>query len=87
MLSGSGPPRDSSFERVDRGELITGEFEVKDVEVLGDASWLRRLRDRGTALLQMPPKHHLRGRLAMLARNLPQRRVIEGASSRHRDRT
>ena len=60
----------SCVERVDRGDLIAREFEVKDVAVLGKASGLGRLRDRGAALLQMPSKHHLRDQLAMLARDL-----------------
>jgi hypothetical protein len=35
----------SGVERVDRGELLGGELEFDDVEVLGDAGGLGRLRD------------------------------------------
>src|SRR5919107_2076541 len=64
----------SGVERVDRGYLLAGELEVEDVEILGDAGGLGRLRDRGSALLQVPAQHHLSGRLAVLARDLKQRR-------------
>src|SRR6185503_13951263 len=73
------PAAHSCVERVDRGDLVAGEFKVKDLEILGDASGLRRLRDRRTTLLQMPPQHYLSGGLAMLARDLHQDRIIEGA--------
>src|SRR5215217_7957715 len=53
----------SGVERVDRGHLLAGELEVENVEVLGDAGELGRLRDRGSALLQVPAQHHLSGRL------------------------
>jgi hypothetical protein len=69
----------SGVERVDGCDLLAGELEVEDVEVLGDAGGLGRLRDRGAALLQVPAQHHLRGRLAVLARDLEQRRVVERA--------
>ena len=46
-------------ERVDGGELVAFEFEVEDVEVLGDAVGLGRRRDPGAALLQVPVQHHL----------------------------
>src|SRR5215204_4480642 len=69
----------SGAERVDRGYLLAGELEVEDVEILGDAGGLGRLRDRGSALLQVPAQHHLSGRLAVLARDLTQRRVVECA--------
>src|SRR3954469_4632682 len=68
---------DSGLERVDRGHLLLRELEVEELEVLRDAGALDRLRDRRTAFLKMPPQHHLRGRLAMLARDLEQRRVRE----------
>jgi hypothetical protein len=69
----------SGVERVDRGYLLARELEVEDVEVLGDAGGLGRLRDRGAGLLQVPAQHHLSGRLAVLARDLQQRRVLECA--------
>src|SRR5215208_1005080 len=59
----------AGVERVDRGDLLTIELEVEDVEVLGDAAGFGRLRDRGASLLQVPAQHHLGGRLAMLARD------------------
>jgi hypothetical protein len=59
--------------------LIARECKVKDVEVLGDAIRLGRLPDRGPALLQVPPQHHLSGRLAVLARDVQEGRIIEAA--------
>jgi hypothetical protein len=37
MLSGPRPAAHSGVERVDRSELLGGELEVDDVEILGDA--------------------------------------------------
>src|SRR4051812_661246 len=51
------------IEGVDGGDLVAGEGEVEDVEVLGDAVRLGRLRDDRAALLQVPAQHHLRRRL------------------------
>jgi hypothetical protein len=42
---------DSGIERVDRGGLVTREFEVEDVEVLGDAGWFGGLRNCRATLL------------------------------------
>src|SRR4051812_30319613 len=69
----------AGVERVDRGDLLAGEREVEHVEVFGDAGGLGGLRDRGAALLQVPAQHHLRGRLAVLAGDLTERRVVERA--------
>ena len=54
-----------------------GELEVEDGEVRGDAGGSDRLRDGRAALLEMPPQHHLGRRLAVLARDVEQRRVRE----------
>src|SRR6478609_6977635 len=64
-LEGDGvglrPTSHSSLERIDRVDLLASELEVEDVEVLGDARGLDRLRNRGATLLQVPAEHHLRG--------------------------
>src|SRR4051794_13657948 len=46
-------------EGVDGDELVVGQVEVEDVEVLRDAVRLGRLRDDRAALLQVPAQHHL----------------------------
>ena len=56
------------------------ELEVEDVEVLGDAVRLGRLRDDRAALLQVPAQHHLRRRLAVRLGDLADDRVLEGAA-------
>jgi len=40
-----GPGSDASVQRANDGDLITGEFDVEYVEVLGDTGGLRRLRN------------------------------------------
>src|SRR5690349_1532332 len=69
----------ADIERVDRGGLFTRQLEVEDVEILGDALWLDRLRNRGATFLQVPAQHHLSRRLAVLPRDLEQRLVVEAA--------
>src|SRR6185437_1687071 len=54
------------IERIDRGKLLTGEFEIEKVEVLGNARGPGRFRDGRTTLLQVPAQHDLRRRLAVL---------------------
>jgi hypothetical protein len=41
------------------------QFEVKDVEVLGDALRAHRLGDGGPSMLKVPAEHHLCGGLAV----------------------
>src|SRR5215207_1466837 len=50
---GVGPAADSRVERIDGDDLLAGELEVEDVEVLGDAAGLGRFRDCRAPLLQM----------------------------------
>ena len=69
----------AGVERVNGRNLFAGKLEVEDVEVLGDARRVGRLRDRGAARLQVPAKHHLRGGLAVPAPDLDERRVVERA--------
>src|SRR5579863_8638249 len=65
VLEGDGvglwPAANSGVERVDRDHVFPSELEVEDVEVLGDACRLGRFRNRSTAALQVPSKHHLGG--------------------------
>ena len=49
-------------EAGDRGDLLVGELEAEDVEVLGLAGRVRGLRDRQRAELDVPPQDHLAGR-------------------------
>jgi hypothetical protein len=57
-----GIARDTAavFERIDRCDLGVGELEVEDVEVLGHAVAVVRLREDDVALLQMPADDGLR---------------------------
>ena len=41
----------TGVERVNRGDLVAGELEVEDVEILGDTIGLRRLRNCGPPVL------------------------------------
>jgi hypothetical protein len=79
MLSGSGSLRTPVSSASIAAPCSLASSQVEDVEVLGDAGGLGRLRDRGAALLQVPAQHHLSGRLAVLARDLTQRGVVEHA--------
>src|SRR5689334_17809674 len=54
----------SGVERVDALELLNAQVEIEDGEVLGDTTWVRRLRNRRAAVLQMPAQHHLGRRFA-----------------------
>lgn len=74
---GLGSIADAGVERVDRGELLTGEIEVEDVEVLRDATGVGRTSGRVPVRVQVLPEHHLGRRPAVLARDLVQRRVVE----------
>src|SRR5689334_10723458 len=62
-------PTYAGLEGIDRRDLLARELEVEDIEVLGDALALDRLRNRGAAFLQMPAQHHLGGGLAVLPRD------------------
>src|SRR3954465_5535377 len=42
---GPGPAATAGVERIDGGDLVAGELEVEDVDVLGDALRLGGLRD------------------------------------------
>ena len=79
MVSGSGPPRTpvssasiATIWSLESSKSKTSKFSAMRVG-------LRRLRNRGSPLLQVPSQHHLSGRLAVLPRDLLQRRVVECA--------
>src|ERR1017187_673711 len=44
---------------VDPADLAGGEREAEQVDVGGDPVWVRRLRDDGNAVLDVPAEHHL----------------------------
>src|SRR4051812_19997746 len=50
---------------VDLAELVAGQLEVEDVDVLGDAVRLGRLRDDRASVLDAPAEHHLGRGLAV----------------------
>src|SRR6478609_9110232 len=56
---GLGAAAPAGVEAGDGGELLGGELEVEDVEVLGDALGLGGLRDHRAAVLQAPAQHDL----------------------------
>ena len=62
---------------VDGRQLVGGELEVEDVDVLRDPVRLGRLRDDRAALLQVPAQHHLGGGLAVCLGDLLDDRVVE----------
>ena len=68
----------AGVEGVDRGELVGGELEVEDVEVLRDPVRLGRLRDHRAALLQVPAQHHLGRGLAVRLGDAADDRVLAG---------
>lgn len=69
----------SRVERIDRRELVGGEREVEDVEVLGDPLGSDGLRDRRAALLHMPAQHDLRSGLAVCLGDATDHGIAEGA--------
>src|SRR6185503_9893175 len=69
----------AGVEAVDGGDLVGGELEVEDVDVLGDARGLRGLRDDRATLLQAPAEHHLSGGLAVRPGDVDDDRVLQGA--------
>ena len=79
MSVGLGAAALAGVEGVDGGELVGGELEVEDVEVLRDAVRLGRLRDDRAALLQVPAQHHLGGVLPCASAMRADDRVLQGA--------
>ena len=77
MASGSGPPR-RPVSSASIAASSSGEVEVEDVEVLGDAVRLVRLRD-GRASLQVPAQHDLGGVLPCSLGDPADDRVLQGA--------
>src|SRR5699024_12614463 len=49
------------IEILDRRNLDRREFNVKDVEVFGDAFWVDGFWNRRASLLEMPSQHYLGG--------------------------
>ena len=76
---GLGAAAAAGVEPVDRGELVVGEVEVEDVEVLRDPGRLGRLRDHRAALLDAPAQHHLGRALAVRLGDAGDDRVLQGA--------
>jgi hypothetical protein len=73
-------------ECVDGGEFFGGEFEVEDVEVLGDAFGPDRLGDGGSALLDVPASITWAADFpcpSAMARIVGSVKVVFGASERY----
>ena len=62
---GSDPAVGAAVKRVDRGDLLVGELEVEDVEVLGHPLGLGGLGDRDDPVLHVPAQDHLRDGLVV----------------------
>ena len=61
-----------------RVHLFRRQLEVEDVDILGDALRVRRIRDGDVhRLLDMPAKHDLRRRLSLGSRDFDDRRIVE----------
>src|SRR6202012_3818628 len=65
------------IETLDRRDLLVGQIEVEDVEVLGHPLRPGGLRDRDDAALHVPAQDDLRDALAVLAGDRRDRRVAE----------
>src|SRR5690349_14426 len=75
-----GTAAEAGVEGVDRGELVGGQLEVEDVEVLRDAGRRHGLRDHLPALLHVPAQHDLRRGPAVGGGDLPDHRVLQRAA-------
>jgi len=67
----------AGVERGDRGQVVVGELEVEDVEVLGHAVRADRLRDDDDSALDQPAEHDLGDGLAVRLGDRGQHRVRE----------
>src|SRR5215207_3016321 len=79
-LLGVRAAADALVERVDRCDLLGGQREVEDVEVLGDAVRLDRLRDRAEAVFDVPAQDDLGRGLAVLGREIGDDRIGQRAT-------
>jgi hypothetical protein len=61
----SGAAATAGVQAVDRGDLVRGQVEVEDVDVLRDTGGLDGLRNHRASVLQTPAQHHLGGGLAV----------------------
>src|SRR6201996_9698410 len=69
----------AGVEPVDGGDFLRGQLEVEDVEVLGEAVRLGRLRDDRAALLDVPAQHDLGRALGVGLGDADDGRVFQGA--------
>src|SRR5215218_6966547 len=79
-LLGVRAAADPLVERVARRDLLGGQREVEDIEVLGDAVRLDRLRDRAEAAFDVPAQDDLRRGLAVLGREIGDDRIGQRAT-------
>src|SRR3954469_24251267 len=67
---------DAGVEGVDRIELVRGQREAEDIEVLRDPRGSDGLRDDLASLLEVPAQHHLGRRSAVRGGDLADGRVL-----------
>ena len=68
------------IEILDRRNLDRREFNVKDVEVFGDAFWVDGFWNRRASLLEMPSQHYLGGGAVVFFGNQADGFILEGCS-------
>src|SRR5215469_159551 len=65
----------ATVQGADRLDVLAGQLEVEDVDVLPDPRRGHRLGENNVAALDVPAEHHLGGRLAVPAGNVRDSRV------------
>ena len=60
---GVRPATDGGIDRVDRGNLLRRQREIKNIEVLCDALWLHGFGNGRESMLEVPAKNNLSGGL------------------------
>src|SRR5699024_7053259 len=66
------------IEILDRRNLDRREFNVKDVEVFGDAIWVDGFWNRRPSVMEMPDQRYLGGRSDLLFGNQSDGFILEG---------
>ena len=60
-----GTTAQTQIHRVDRGDVVSSKYKVKDVDVLGNSLRAKRLRNGHEPVIHVPTKHHLCRGLAL----------------------